>query len=110
MREKCDTRSTVATHDPTVRIMYITRSHIVCTPLQRDAQDAGGLKLADQSHTTTRMEQDDDGREGLQKEEKAVMRSVEEDPEFRRAEEEHKRKLVEIENDDGPRGRKQKEK
>ena len=37
--------------------------------------------------------------------EKAVMRSVEEDPELRRAEEEeHKRKFEAIENDDDPRG------
>ena len=32
------------------------------------------------------------------------MRSVGDRPEQRRVEEEHKRKLVEIENDDGPRG------
>ena len=59
----------------------------------------------------TRLEQDEDGREGVKKEqqrqdrhlEKAVARSVEEDPALRPAEEEHKRKLVEIENDDGPR-------
>ena len=59
-----------------------------------------------------RMEVNEDGCEGLQKKElrqdrhleKAVMRSVEEDPELRRAEEEHKRKLLEIEKDDGPRG------
>ena len=58
------------------------------------------------------MEQSEEGREGLKKEEqrhdrhleKAVMRSVEEDPELWCGEEEHKRKLVEIENDDGPRG------
>ena len=51
-----------------------------------------------------RMEQNEDGRE-LKKEEprqdrhleKAVMRSVEDDPELRRVEEEHKLKLVEIE-------------
>ena len=56
------------------------------------------------------MEQNEEYREGLKKEEqmqdqhleKAVMRSVEEEPELRRAEEEHKRKLVEVENDDGP--------
>ena len=50
-----------------------------------------------------RREQNEDGREGLKKEEqrqdrnfeKAVVRSVEEDPELRRAEEEYKRKLVE---------------
>ena len=36
--------------------------------------------------------------------EKAVARSVEEDPALRRAEEEHKRKLAEIESDDGARG------
>ena len=35
---------------------------------------------------------------------KVVARSVEEDPHLGRAEEEHKRKLVEIENDDAPRG------
>ena len=59
-----------------------------------------------------RMLQNEDGREGLKKEEqsqdrhlkKAVMRSAEEDPELRHAEKEHKRKLVEIENDDGSRG------
>ena len=53
-----------------------------------------------------------EGREGPKKEEqwqdrhleKAVMRSVEEDPELMCAEEQRKRKLVEIENDDGPRG------
>ena len=36
--------------------------------------------------------------------EKAVVRSVEVDSALRRAEEEHKRKIVEIENEDGPRG------
>ena len=35
--------------------------------------------------------------------EKAITRSVEGDPELRRAEEEHQRKLVECENDDGSR-------
>ena len=58
------------------------------------------------------MEENEEGREGLKKEEqrqdrhleKAVMRSVDDDPELRRAKEEHKRKLVEIKNDDGPRG------
>ena len=46
------------------------------------------------------------GREGLRKEqrrdrhlEKAVMRSVSDDPELNRAEEEHNRKLAEFEND-----------
>ena len=59
-----------------------------------------------------RIDLNEEGREGLKKEEprhdrhveKAVMRSVEEDPALRCAEEEHKRNLVEIENDDGPRG------
>ena len=54
----------------------------------------------------------EDGREGLKKGqqrqgrhlERAVARSVEEDPALRRAEEEHKRKLEDIETDDGPRG------
>ena len=54
-------------------------------------------------------EQNEDGRERLKKVEqrqdryleKAVMRSVDEDPEHRRAKEEHKRKPMEIENDDG---------
>ena len=63
------------------------------------------------------MQQSEDGREGLKKEErrqdrhleKAVMRSVEEDTELWRAEEEQKRKLVEIENDDGPRGSEERE-
>ena len=58
------------------------------------------------------MEETEEGREGLKKEEqrqdrhfeKAVMRSVDDDPELRHAEEEHKRKLAEIENDDNPRG------
>ena len=62
--------------------------------------------------TRARMEQDEDGRDGLKKEEqwqdrhleKAVMRRVEEDPELRRAEEVNKRKLVEIEKDDGLKG------
>ena len=57
------------------------------------------------------MAQSEEGREGLKKEEqtqdrhleRAVLRNVERDPELKRAEEEHKRKLVEIENDDGPR-------
>ena len=69
-----------------------------------------------------RMEQSEEGREGLKKEEqrqdrhleRGDMRSVERDPELKRAEEEHKRKLVEIENDGGPRererGRKRSEK
>ena len=60
----------------------------------------------------SRMEQSEHGREGLKKEErrqdrhleKGVMRSVGDDPELRRAEEEHERELVEIENEDGPRG------
>ena len=55
--------------------------------------------------------QSGDGCEGLRKVqqrqdwrlEKAVARSIQEGPALRRAEEEHKRKLVEIENDDGPR-------
>ena len=50
--------------------------------------------------------------EGLKKEEqwqdrhleKAFVRSVSGDPELRRAEEEHERKFVTYENDDGPRG------
>ena len=54
---------------------------------------------------SARMEQREEGREGLKKEEqrqgrqfeKAVMRSVSGDPELSRAEEEQKRKLV-----DGP--------
>ena len=62
------------------------------------------------SRMRARLEQNEDGREGLKTEgqrqdrhlEKAVLRSVEGDPELRRAEEEQKRKLVEIENDDGP--------
>ena len=57
------------------------------------------------------MEHNEDGREGLKKEqqrqdrqlEKAVARSVQEDPALREAEEEHKRELVETENKDGPR-------
>ena len=52
-----------------------------------------------------RMEQSEEGREGLKKEdqrqdrhlEKAVMRSVSDDLELSRAEDEHKRKLGEIE-------------
>ena len=59
----------------------------------------------------SRMEQSKNGREGLKKEEqrqdrhleKAVTRSVSDDPELRRAEDEHKRKLVEIDNEEGPR-------
>ena len=59
----------------------------------------------------TTMEHNEDGREGLKKEqqrqdrqlEKAVARSVQEDPALREAEEEHKRELVETENKDGPR-------
>ena len=58
------------------------------------------------------MEQSEEGREGLKAEEerqdrhleKAVMRSVSSDPDLSRAVDEHKRRLVEIENDDGPRG------
>ena len=58
------------------------------------------------------MEQSEEGREGLKAEEqrqhrhleKAVMRSVSSDPDLSRAEDEHKRRLVEVENDDGPRG------
>ena len=57
------------------------------------------------------MEQSEEGCEGLKKKEqrqdrhleRADLRSVERDPELKRADEEHKRKLVEIENDDGPR-------
>ena len=41
--------------------------------------------------------------------EKAVTRSASNDPELRRAEE-HERKLVEMKNDDGPRGAMQKDK
>ena len=60
----------------------------------------------------SRMEQGEDGREGLKKEEqrqdrhleKAVMRSVSDDRELRRAEDEHKGNLVKLENDGGPRG------
>ena len=52
-----------------------------------------------------RMEECEEGREGLKKEEqkqdrhfeKAFMRSVDDDPDLKRAEEEHKRKLVEKE-------------
>ena len=59
-----------------------------------------------------RIEQNQDGREGLKQEEqrqvrhlaKAVVKSVEEDSELGRTEWEHKRKLVGTENDDGPRG------
>ena len=51
------------------------------------------------------MEECEEGREGLKKEEqkqdrhfeKAFMRSVDDDPDLKRAEEEHKRKLVEKE-------------
>ena len=58
------------------------------------------------------MEQNEDGREGFKKEqqrqdrhmEKAVVRSVDEDLALRRAEEEHKRTLVDIDSEDGPRG------
>ena len=59
----------------------------------------------------TSMEQSVDGSQGMkgpQRQdrhlEKAVARSVEEDPAFRLAEEELKRKLVEIANEDGSRG------
>ena len=61
------------------------------------------------------MEQSEDGLEGLKKDDqrqdrhlgKAVMMSVNNDLELRRADDEHKRKLVEIENEDGPRGLRQ---
>ena len=49
-REKCDARPIVAAPDPTVRGMYMTRTH---TAPQRDDQDARGLKRADQCRTTT---------------------------------------------------------
>ena len=58
------------------------------------------------------MEQDEDGREGLKREqqrqdrhlEKVVARRVEEDTALRGTEEEHKRKFVVIENDFGAGG------
>ena len=90
--------------------------------LQQDVPDAREAKQADQSmphhneygtRIRARMEQREAGCERLKNEkqrqdrhfERAVMRSVSDDPELSRVEEEHKRKLVEIENDDGPRER-----
>ena len=59
-----------------------------------------------------RMGESAEGHEGLEKEErrqdryfeKAVMRSMDDDPDLQSAEEEHERNLVEIETDDGARG------
>ena len=86
----------------------------------RDAQKCKGIETGkSMPHTNdcrkrirARMEENEEGREGLKREEqrqdqhfeKAAMRGADDDPELRRAEEEHKRKLLEIENDDGPRG------
>ena len=49
-REKCDTRSTVAATDPTVRRMYTTRSHV------REYSVTEGLKQADRCHRITSAE------------------------------------------------------
>ena len=113
-------RLTVAAPDPTVRIMTLPDHTSENTAPKMDAQDAKGIEAGrSMPHNNecrmiskARMEQSEEGREGLRKEEqrqdrhleKVVMRSVEEDLELRRAEEGHKRKLVEIENDGGTRG------
>ena len=76
-REKCDTRSTGAAPDLAVGGMYITSSHI----REYCAQHARGLKRADQCHTTmrirARMEQNDDGGEGLKEEEEQMQERLE---------------------------------
>ena len=113
-REKCDTRSTVAASDPTVRRLYkgngATEGCLGCKGIEAVRSMAHNNEC--RMRIRSRMEQSENGRDGLKKEEqrqdrhleKAVMRSVSDDPELRRAEDEHRRTLVEIENDDGPRG------
>ena len=100
-REKCDTRSPVAAPDPTVRRMHTTRSHIREYGATEGCPGCKGTEAGrsmphdnEWRMTRARMEQNEDGREGLKKGEprqdrhleKAVTRSVEEDPELRRAE------------------------
>ena len=101
-REKCDTRSTVAAPDPTVRRMYITRSHIREYGATEGCPECKGIEAGrSMPHKNecrmkirARMLQNEDGREGLKKEEqrqdrhlkKVVMRSAEEDPKLRRRE------------------------
>ena len=51
----CDTRTSVTALDPTVKQIYVTSAHIreyENTVPQKDAQDARGLRQADQCHTT----------------------------------------------------------
>ena len=118
-REKRDTRPTVAAPSPTVRRLCTTRSHIREDGATEGCPRCKGIEAGRsrprnnecRTRIRAREEQSEEGREGLKKEEqrqerhleKAVMRSVSDDPELSRAEEEHKRKLVEIENDNGPR-------
>ena len=73
-REKCDTRSTVAALDPTVRRMCMTRSHI------RQCGVTEGCPRCKWIEVGRSMPQD--GREGLKKEEQRR-------PELRRAEEKY---------------------
>ena len=102
-----------------MRRLYITRSHVRecgATGMSRVQGDRSRQINASQQRMQNEdkgeMEQSEEGREGLEAEEqrqdrhleKAVMRSVSSDPDPSRAEDEHTRRLVEIENDDGPRG------
>ena len=76
-REKCDTRSTVARPDPTVRRMYISRSHIrengatEGCPGCKGIETGGSMPRNNECRTRrrARMEQSEEGREGLKKEE-----------------------------------------
>ena len=107
-REKYDTQTTVAALDSTVRRTHTTRSHIRdygasegcpgCKEIETDRSMPHNNEC--RMRIRSRMEQSGDGREGLKKEEqkqdrhieKVVMRSESDDPELRRAEEEHAQK------------------
>ena len=113
-REKYDIRSTVAAPDPTVRRMYMTdRTREYGVTGCKGIESGRSMPHDNECRTKmrARMEQGDDVREGLKKGEhgqdrqfeKAVMRSVGDDPELSWAEEEHRQK-TRGDGEYGPRG------
>ena len=113
-REECDTRTAVAAPDSEDDVRkQSAHERIRCHRGMLEAGRSMPHNNECRMRIRARMEKNEDGREGLKKEEqrqgrhpeKAVARSVEEDPALRRAAEEHKRKLEDIETDDGLRGK-----
>ena len=64
-RESCDTRSTVAAPDPTVRMMYITGSHIREYGATEGFPGCKRAQRADQCHTK-RVQDEDQGENGAE--------------------------------------------